>query len=91
MSRFLSLSFVTKLPGRGAGLNWWDVKPSGDYSEEWPRGELLALEALSLTAKFEDFPRGHLLAQVVLAMPRDGEHTGVELGFLKVGSLSFLR
>jgi hypothetical protein len=28
---------------------------------------------------------------VVLAMPRDGEHTGVELGFLKVGSLSFLR
>ncbi len=82
MSRFLALSFVTRLPGRGGGLNWWDVKPSGDYTEEWHQGELLALEALSLTAKFEDFPRGHLLAQVALAMPRDGEHTGVELGFL---------
>ena len=62
MSRFLALSFVTRLPGRGAGLNWWDVKPSGDYSEEWHQGELLALEALSLTAKIEDFPRGHLFA-----------------------------
>ena len=84
MSRFLALSFVTRLPGRDGGLNWWDVKPSGDYSEEWHQGELLALEALSLTAKIEDgdIPRGHLFANVVLAMPRDGEHTGVELGFL---------
>ena len=32
MTRFLALSFVTRLPGRGAGLNWWDVKPSGDYA-----------------------------------------------------------
>ena len=82
MSRFLALSFVTKLPGRGGGLNWWDVKPSGDYEEEWHQGELLALEALSHMAKTEDLPRGHLLGSLGISMPRRGEHTGVELGFL---------
>ena len=82
MSRYLALSFVTRLPGRGAGLNWWDVKPSGDYEEDWHQGELLALEALSFVAEVEDFPRGWFLNQVALAMPRHGEHTGIELGFL---------
>ncbi len=82
MSRYLALSFVTKLPGRGGGLNWWDVKPSGDYGEEWHQGELLALEALSLMAKEEDLPRGHLLGPVVHAMPHEEEKTGVELGFV---------
>ena len=85
MSRYLACSFVTKRPGRKGGLDYWNVKPSGDYAEDWRRGELMALEALEVMALpggLSADPSGDLLASVALAMPRSGDHTGVELGFL---------
>ena len=85
MSKYLALSFVAKRPGRLSGLNFWNVDPSGDYSEDWHSGELLALEALEFMAKQKEpnsDPSGALLASAVLDMPRRDDRTGVELGFL---------
>ena len=82
MDRFLSLSFVTKRPGRWGGLNYWDVTRVEDHHEQWRQGELLALEALAFIAK--NFSLAHdLLLDVALDMPRPGELTPVERGFMR--------
>ena len=82
MSRFLSLSFVTKRPGRGKGLNFWSVTPEEAYAKQWRQGELLALEALTFMAN-DGPPRGDLLLHVALDTPRRDDCTGVEFGFMR--------
>ena len=90
MSKFLSLSFVTRRPGRGRGLNYWSVTPEEDYAKQWRQGGLLALEALTFMANDRP-PSGDLLTHVALDMPRCDERTGVELGFLKtIGEFAVL-
>ena len=82
MSKFLSLSFVTKRPGRGKGLNFWSVTPEEAYAKQWRQGELIALDALAFMAN-DGPPRGDLLLQVALDMPRRDDCTGVEFGFMR--------
>ena len=80
----LALSFVVKRPGRKGGVIFWNVDPSGDYTNDWESGELLGLEALEFMAReTETGLSGDLLVRVVLAMPREDDRTGVELGFLR--------
>ncbi len=81
MSRFLSLSFVTKRPGRGKGLNFWSVTPEEAYAKQWRQGELLALEALTFMA-IDGHASGDFLLHVALDTTRLYYCTGFEFGFM---------
>jgi hypothetical protein len=71
MSLCLELSFVKDSEG---GRNFWSVDHSGDYQEQWRRGELYALEALDLMARDDEGQsRSHLLGWVALDMSHSSE------------------
>lgn len=61
---------------------FWHVSPhSNDFLLQMEQGELYAIQTLR-SMKKENF--SPLLGWCVLDMPRYGQHTGVEIGFLSV-------
>jgi hypothetical protein len=79
------LSFVKTLDrvregpsGRPSGRCFWNVTPSGNYTEDCIIGEKLALEYLAYEEAHTDV--GTILAWIVGDMPQ--KHTGVEVSFL---------
>ena len=86
------LSFVSLNPAEVGGYNYWNVAPSGRWSEDCETGRHLGVEFLSYVGRHPTNGNATLLPQIVNSMiaarkdaePRYGDRytTGCELGFL---------
>ena len=62
--------------------NFWNVRPSGDYSADSVLGQKYALEYLAYEASIDHNESPNILGWIVADMPR--ELTGVEVGFFSI-------
>jgi len=60
----------------------WHVQPTGNYDGDCHTGQLFAIEYLRYRVECEESTP--LLALIIRDMPKGGEHTGIEVGFLEL-------
>ena len=82
-----TLSFVSKRkPKGGGGFNYWDVKPTGSYSDDCDVGRALAEEYLAFIGAHPTVGNGTLLTSIVhdmIAQAKAGAlWSGMHVGFL---------
>lgn len=81
------LSFLKKRkPRGGGGIDYWNVKPSGDHYLDFARGKELALEYLSYIGQHPTIGNSNLLPMIVSSMLEkhvDGRLSGVAKGFIQ--------
>ena len=79
-SREFDLPFVRRVgKGENERLLYWQVKPNGNFLDEYLIGKSYAVQALQfmLVTEFD-----LLLHKIVEDMPKKKKHTGIETGFL---------
>jgi hypothetical protein len=87
------LSFMKKLSrserkGKLYGIDYWDVKPSGNHDNDWSQGKKYAHELLSYVAAHPTYGHLYLFSHTVAfihdrAAEEGRRLNGVELGFIK--------
>ena len=79
-SKEVELPFVRRVgKGENERLLYWQVKPNGNFLDEYLIGKSYAAQALQfmLVTEFD-----LLLRKIVEDMPKKKKHTGIEAGFL---------
>ena len=77
----IKLPFVKKRTKGMERNHFWSVEPTGDFTKDCQTGRAYGALALEFMKKKN---MRSLLTWVVLDMPRSGESSGIEIGFLSV-------
>ena len=76
---YLALPMVKEVSGKGNGRSFWVIKRTGDYGFDCALGSGLAKLTGDVIAR-EDL--ADTLRAIILNMVKQGEASGVEVGFL---------
>ena len=80
------LSFMSKRKPKGTGIDYWDVTPTGSYSDDCETGRALAEEYLTFIGSNPTAGNATLLTCIVREMidraANGGQWSGVHVGFL---------
>ncbi|WP_413989347.1 hypothetical protein ACMDCR_25760 [Labrys okinawensis] len=76
-----ALSFVTRRKPRGGGSNYWDVKPTGNYCDDYAAGKAFAEEYIAFLGLYPTYGNTTLLGGIVVDMLPGGRN-GMVIGFM---------
>ncbi len=76
------LSFMKRRKPKGTGIDYWAVKPSGNYSRDYETGRALGGEYLAFIGRYPTNGNATLLNCIVREMAERGRIGGLEFGLL---------